>query len=67
MALQVDVMWKSFQNAEERYVYHWNRPSRSRVMNLLKWVGESSWKLENVVFRLLELPITAENDVIVEQ
>ena len=33
----------------------------------LKMGQESSLKLENVVFRLLELPITAENDVIVEQ
>ena len=44
-----------------------NRPSRSRVMKLWRWVGESSLKLENVVFQLLELPITAENDVIIEQ
>ena len=28
---------------------------------------ESSLKLKNVIFRLLELPITAENDVIVDQ
>ena len=28
---------------------------------------ESSLKLENVVFRFLEFPITAENDVIVQQ
>ena len=30
-------------------------------------ITESSLNLENVVFRLLELSITAENDVIVEQ
>ena len=28
--------------------------------------GKSSLKLENVVFQLLELPITAEKDVIIE-
>ena len=40
-AKQVDFIWKSVQNAGERYVYHWNRSRRSRVIKLWSRVRES--------------------------